>query len=88
MIKETCKECGKVMTIVNHGGEFDCKECELLSLRVSFEHKWNNGGSFMKHLCEAIVVADVQNTDKLYLAFPDLVDGYSVFARGRKWGDR
>lgn len=38
-----------------------------------------NGGSFMNHICEAIMLADSENTELLYKAYPDLVNGYYLY---------
>ena len=43
------------------------------------------GGSFMKSLCDAIGKADLENTEKLYLGFPDLVNGYWLYSKGERF---
>lgn len=59
-------------------------------LQVDIEqYEWNEerGGSFMKTICKAISLADVNNLEKLYKAFPDLVNGYIGYTYGKTWGE-
>lgn len=84
MLKVECRECGNMISHFSTKTE-GCKGCELAELRFYFEDRWNNGGGFMKNICEAIVKADLENLAHLYRAFPRLVDGYSVYAFGKTW---
>lgn len=46
---------------------------------------YNQLGSFMKLLCDTIVKADIDNTKKLYRAYPELVEGYILWNKGITW---
>lgn len=58
---------------------------ELKKKRAYFEDRWNNGGGFMKKLCDTITVADTSNLIKLHKAFPELVEGYIAYGKGKTW---
>lgn len=85
MVYCECKECGRELNAFNFRDEVECEGCKLAQKRAYFENRWHSGGGFMKNICEAIVKADLDNLGKLYKAFPELVDGYSVYAFGKTW---
>lgn len=58
---------------------------ELNKKRAYFEDRWNNGGGFMRKLCDTITVADTSNLIKLHKAFPELVEGYIAYGMGKTW---
>lgn len=53
--------------------------------KTYFINRWNNGGGFMRNLCDTITVADGDNLALLYLAFPRLVNGYCLYHFGKDY---
>lgn len=51
------------------------------------KYMWDSeqGGSFKKTICKAIVIADMNNLERLYKSYPRLVNGYIGYTRGMDW---
>lgn len=64
----------------------DDKEQNEIDLK-RFIDKWDNGGGFMRSLCDAICKSDIENLRKLNLAYPDLVNGYCMYAFNKPYDE-
>lgn len=64
---------------------FEKEHVYRASLSEKFLYAWQNGGSFMEHLCEAIIASDSTNLEKLHAVYPDLVNGYHMWKLGRMY---
>lgn len=56
-------------------------------LKEDFLMKLDYGGSFFKSIANAITIADSENLGKLYKAFPELVDGYTIYIRNMTYSE-
>ena len=53
-----------------------------------FEFMHESGGMFMRNLCTAMMYADSSNLRKLYMQYPELVEGYSQWSKGKPFVNR
>lgn len=78
-----CYEDGCMYSFILNNKTFDSKEEYKIALSDYFMDKWTDGNGFMTILCVLLTKADFENLDKLVLVYPDLVNGYSVYAYGK-----
>lgn len=73
------------MTTIKNDDVLNAEEKE--SLKKDFLMKLDYGGSFFKSIANAITIADSENLAKLYKAYPELVDGYTVYIRDMSYNE-